>query len=155
MLLLKYNLSKLELFLDNKFDFLKRGSNKIFRNFISNYKSIDLERFFMKEDELLADLSCNGFKKREWKGVIDTDYDPLHHLTDILKETEGLRPLDKFRILNLRFKLPYQMLYKVDRTSMFNSVEARPLFLNNNIVDASFILSVGFFNFIKLPFKLS
>jgi asparagine synthase (glutamine-hydrolysing) len=131
------NLSKLELFLDNKFDFLKRGSNKIFRNFISNYKSIDLERFFMKEDELLADLSCNGFKKREWKGVIDTDYDPLHHLTDILKETEGLRPLDKFRILNLRFKLPYQMLYKVDRTSMFNSVEARPLFLNNNIVDAS------------------
>jgi len=135
------NLSKLEIFLDDRFDFLIRRPGKIFSNFISNHKGANLERLFMYEDELLADLSCNGFKKREWREVIDTDYDPLHHLKNILNELEGLRPLDKHRILNLRFKLPYQMHYKVDRTSMFNSVEARPLFLNNKIIDVALSIS--------------
>ena len=76
------------------------------------------------------------------ENVIDfLDYDPLHHLKNILNELEGLRPLDKLRILNLRFKLPYQMLFKVDRVSMFNSDEARPLFLNNKIIDAALTIS--------------
>ena len=135
------NLNKLEVFLDKKFDFIIRHPSKIFSNFIANYKRIDLARFFMFENELLADLSCNGFKTREWQEVIKTDYDPLHYLKDMLAELEGLRPMDKFRILNLRFKLPYQMLYKVDRASMFNSVEARPLFLNNKIIDAALSIS--------------
>ena len=59
----------------------------------------------MFENELLADLSCNGFKTREWQEVIKTDYDPLHYLKDMLAELEGLRTMDKFRILNLSFKL--------------------------------------------------
>ena len=95
----------------------------------------------MPEKDLLIDLSCNGFKKREWKDLIDTDYDPFHYIDTILDELDGLRPLDKFRILNLRFKLPYQMLFKVDRASMYNSVEARPLFLNNKIIDAALNIS--------------
>ena len=33
------------------------------------------------------------------------------------------------------------MLYKVDRASMFNSVEARPLFLNNDIIDSALSIS--------------
>ena len=86
-------------------------------------------------------MSCNGFKKREWKDLIDTDYDPFHYIDTILDELDGIRPLDKFRILNLRFKLPYQMLFKVDRASMYNSVEARPLFLNNKIIDAALNIS--------------
>jgi asparagine synthase (glutamine-hydrolysing) len=135
------NLSKLEVFLDDRFDFLIRHPSKIFSNLISNYKGSDLARFFMFEDELLTDLSCNGFKKREWGDAIETDYDPLHYIKDILNELEGLRPMDKFRILNLRFKLPYQMLFKVDRASMFNSVEARPLFLNNKVIDAALSIS--------------
>ena len=49
--------------------------------------------------------------------------------------------IDKLRILNLKFKLPYQMLYKVDRASMYNSVEARPLFLHNMIVDSALRIS--------------
>jgi asparagine synthase (glutamine-hydrolysing) len=44
-------------------------------------------------------------------------------------------------MLNLKFKLPQQMLFKVDRASMFNSVEARPLFLNNKIIDAALSVS--------------
>ena len=135
------NLSKLEKFLDPKFDRLIRLPGKILANPISKYKSIDLTRLFLSEKDLLIDLSCNGFKKREWNDVIDTDYDPFHYLNNILNELDGLRPLDKFRILNLRFKLPYQMLFKVDRASMYNSVEARPLFLNNRIIDTALSIS--------------
>ena len=135
------NLYKLERFLDKKFDFLLRHPGKIFRGLLSKFKHYDLERIFMKENDLLIDLSCNGFKKREWENLIDSDYDPFHYLNTILKDLDGLRPLDKLRILNLKFKLPYQMLYKVDRASMYNSVEARPLFLNNKIVDAALKIS--------------
>jgi asparagine synthase (glutamine-hydrolysing) len=135
------NLNKIEKFLDKRFDFLLRYPGKVFHNFITNYRGFDLDRFFMHEDDLLVDLLCNGFKKREWSDVIDTNYNPLHHLTRILDELEGLRPLDKLRILNLRFKLPYQMLYKVDRASMFNSVEARPLFLHNAVIDTALSIS--------------
>jgi asparagine synthase (glutamine-hydrolysing) len=130
------NLKKLEMFLDSGFDIIRSFglfSNKL----ISKYSKFDLERFFMSENDLLADLSCNGFKKREWESVISTEYDPLHYIKDALEELSGYSPLDKFRLLNLRFKLPYQMLYKVDRASMFNSVEARPLFLNNRIVETA------------------
>ena len=135
------NLSKIERLLDKKFDFLKRYSGKIARKIFSSYKSYNLERLFMGENDLLIDLSCNGFKEREWRADIDTDYDPLHYLDRILKDLKGLRPLDKLRILNLKFKLPQQMLFKVDRASMFNSVEARPLFLNNKIIDAALSVS--------------
>ena len=135
------NLSKIERLLDKKFDFLKRYSGKIARKIFSSYKSNNLERLFMGENDLLIDLSCNGFKEREWRADIDTDYDPLHYLDRILKDLKGLRPLDKLRILNLKFKLPQQMLFKVDRASMFNSVEARPLFLNNKIIDAALSVS--------------
>ena len=135
------NLSKLEKLEEKKFDSLIRLPGKIFATPISKYKSIDLTRLFMSEEDLLIDLSCNGFKKREWADLIDTDYDPFQHIHNILNELDGLRPLDKFRILNLRFKLPYQMLFKVDRASMYNSVEARPLFLNNRMIDTALSIS--------------
>tara|TARA_Y100000768_G_scaffold358752_1_gene314777 strand:- start:2154 stop:3962 length:1809 start_codon:yes stop_codon:yes gene_type:complete len=135
------NLQKIETFLDKKFDILRKFSGKIFKTIISKYSKQDADRFFMNETELLEDLSCNGFKKREWNDVIETDYDPLIHVRNILCELNGLKAMDKLRILNLRFKLPYQMLYKVDRASMFNSVEARPLFLNNKIIDSALNIS--------------
>ena len=135
------NLRRLEPLLDDKFNIFRKFPNKFLSKFISNFKGADLARFFMDEDDLLCDLSCNGFKKREWQDAVYSDYDPLHHVRKILNELDGLRPLDKFRILNLRFKLPNQMLYKVDRASMFNSVEARPLFLNNHVIDAALSIS--------------
>ena len=135
------NLNKLERFLDQKYDFILRKPASLLNPIMSRFKNIDLERLFMSEKDLLIDLSCNGFKRREWKSEIDTDYDPLHYITNILAKLDGLRPLDKHRILNLKFKLPFQMLYKVDRASMFNSVEARPLFLNNKIIDIALSIS--------------
>ena len=135
------NLKKLEKFLDKKFDLLFRYPEKLFHKLFKNLRGFDLERIFMSEDELLTDLSCNGFKIREWDDVINTNYDPLHHVKGILEELDGLRPLDKLRILNLRFKLSNQILYKADRASMFNSVEARPLFLHNSVIDSALSIS--------------
>ena len=135
------NLKKMEILLDKKFDLLRKYPGNFFKTVLSKYSRHDVDRFFMNETELLEDLSCNGFKKREWGNVIDTDYDPLIHVRNILSELDGLKPMDKLRIMNLRFKLPYQMLYKVDRASMFNSVEARPLFLNNKIIDSALNIS--------------
>ena len=130
------NLKKIERYLNPKFDTL-RYPMRYLSNLVPNSINNNFHRLFMFEDELLQDLLCNGFKKKEWNNVIDTNYDPLHHLDKIIQELDGLSPLDKLRILNLKFKLPYQMLYKVDRASMYNSVEARPFFLNNKVVDAA------------------
>ena len=135
------NLQKIEALLDKKFDVLRQFSGRLLKTVLSKYRNYDADRFFMSETELLEDLSCNGFKKREWTDVIESDYDPLIHVRNILCELDGLKAMDKLRILNLRFKLPYQMLYKVDRASMFNSVEARPLFLNNKIIDSALNIS--------------
>ena len=66
------NLSKLEKFLDPKFDPFIRLPGKIFAKPISKYKNIDLTRLFLSEKDLLIDLSCNGFKKREWKDLINS-----------------------------------------------------------------------------------
>ncbi len=135
------NLKKMQIFLDTKFDLFRKYPGNFFKILLNKYSKHDIDRFFMNETELLEDLSCNGFKKREWKNIIDTDYDPLIHVRNILCELDGLKAMDKLRIMNLRFKLPYQMLYKVDRASMFNSVEARPLFLNNKIIDSALNIS--------------
>ena len=135
------NLKKLEPYLNSKLDHIIRSPFKYPARLFSSFFGLDFSRFFMNEDDLLKDLLCNGFKMREWQGLIDTDYNPLHYLNNILSVRDSLSPLDKLRILNLEFKLPYQMLYKVDRASMFNSVEARPIFLNNTIVDASLKIS--------------
>ena len=135
------NLKKIERFLDSRFDFFIRYPGKLLNSLISSYKGADLARFFMYEDELLMDLLCNGFKTREWGKAINADYDPMHYLKNILNTLNDYSPMDKLRILNLRFKLPYQMLFKVDRASMHNSVEARPLFLNNKIVDSALNIS--------------
>ena len=97
----------------------------------------NIHRLGLSGNQLLLDLSSNGFKLHERSGVIDSDYDPSHHVLKIIDEYKDLDPLSKFRILNLVFKLPNQMLYKVDRASMYNSVEARALFLNDSMVEAA------------------
>ena len=134
-------LSKMEKLLSQKYDVVRSISKGIFGCIASFYNGADLARVFMNEKELLVDLSCNGFKKREWADSIESEYDPFHHVRAILDEVDDLDTISKYRILNLTFKLPNQMLYKVDRASMFNSVEARPLFLNDNIVETALNIS--------------
>ncbi|MEL0237898.1 MAG: asparagine synthase-related protein [Gammaproteobacteria bacterium] len=135
------NLKKMEFVLNKKFDRCRQISAKILSNPFSKLRGIEFDRFLMNESSLLKDLMCNGFKIREWEKLINVEYDPLHYLANVLEPLEGSRPLDKLRILNLKFKLPYQMLYKIDRASMFNSIEARPLLLNNKVIDSALQIS--------------
>jgi asparagine synthase (glutamine-hydrolysing) len=134
-------LNKMSKILNPKFDSLRGGLNSIFDVVPDKFKDTNFQRFFMDENSLLIDLSCNGFKKRAWGSGISSDYDPLHHVERLLKDYDGMDVISKFRMLNLSFRLPNQMLYKVDRTSMFNSVEARPVFLNNRIVELALKIS--------------
>jgi len=130
-------LSKMKSILNPKFDLIRKSANSIAKHIPNKYKSANFERFFLNTKDLLVDLSCNGFKKREWGEGINSDYDPFHHVENLMNDFSGLDVMSKFRLLNLTFKLPNQMLYKVDRASMFNSVEARPIFLNDNIVNCA------------------
>lgn len=132
------NLKKMNPILNKSFDNLRKKTGAIFKNLIpKKFQNPNFERYFMNSNELLTDLSCNGFKEREWADGLKTDYDPHHYIKNIIDEYQGIDTFEKFRILNLLFKLPNQMLYKVDRASMYNSVEARPLFLDNRVVDVS------------------
>jgi asparagine synthase (glutamine-hydrolysing) len=135
------NLNRIKTILDPRFDTARRGIRSIFGYIPDKYKTANFNRYFMNEKDLLTDLSCNGFKKREWGEGINSDYDPFHHIETLMSDFSGLDVISKHRMLNLTFKLPNQMLYKIDRTSMFNSVEARPVFLNDRIVNCA--LSIG------------
>ena len=131
------NLNNMRAILNPKLDLIRKGVNSIRRHIPNKYRTINFERSFLNKKDILVDLSCNGFKKREWVDGIDSDYDPLHHVETLMNDFLHLDVISQFRILNLTFKLPNQMLYKIDRTSMYNSVEARPIFLNDNIVNCA------------------
>ena len=53
----------------------------------------------------------------------------------MLLQVSELSDFKKLRYLSVKFKLPNQMLYKVDRASGVNSCEARPIYLDNRIID--------------------
>ena len=133
-------LKRLEPFLSKKYDVIRKILKFLFGRLLSKYKGRDLTRIFMNEEEILIDLSCNGFKLSEQAASryeINSEYDPTHYVKKILDKYNDLDIVSKFRILNLTFKLPNQMLYKIDRASMFNSVEARPIFLNDRNVNCA------------------
>lgn len=137
-------LNRLKPILNKRFNGIRNLSKLGLSRSISKYKGRDLTRIFLGEEELLIDLTCNGFKLSEQLASgynMNSDYDPTHYVKKLLDNYEDLDVVGKFRLLNLMFKLPNQMLYKVDRASMFNSVEARPIFLNDRIVDCA--LSMG------------
>ena len=132
------NLKAMSVVLNENYDGIRHIADIIVKKIVpKRYQGSNFDRYFMNSDDLLTDLSCNGFKKREWGDGIQSDYDPHHYVKKIIENYQGMESVEKFRILNLLFKLPNQMLYKVDRASMYNSVEARPLFLNDKVVDVA------------------
>ncbi len=100
-----------------------------------------LYRAFLPAPELLADIMSNGLKSLELETLVANGYDPRHHVRKAVDANKELDPLSMLRMLNLTFKLPNQMLYKIDRASMYNAVEARPIFLHDAVVDVALSLS--------------
>jgi asparagine synthase (glutamine-hydrolysing) len=93
--------------------------------------------------ELFSDLMALVFKKRELISILGQElkaelvhYNPYHIIDEYLSEIPSdYSYLQKLRYLDLKLTLPDDMLVKVDRMSMFNSLEVRPLFLHPDIVD--------------------
>ena len=80
-----------------------------------------LEYFWKFERDMLINLTCNGFKLSEQLASgynVNSDYDPTHYVKKILDDNEHLDVMNEFRLLNLSFKLPNQMLYKESRQSV-------------------------------------
>ncbi|MGR8934302.1 MAG: asparagine synthase (glutamine-hydrolyzing) [Gammaproteobacteria bacterium] len=97
-----------------------------------------LYRAIASNRELMCELSAIAVRPREVKDFLTPDlrdYDPRCHIEKRLRDVENLAPLDQLRYLDVVFKLPEQMLFKVDRASMAASVEARAFYLYHPLVE--------------------
>ena len=91
-----------------------------------------LYRIAAGDDELMCDLSAAAIRPRDVMAIIDrdlADYDPREHITKRLDPIRDLPLLTQMRYLDVTFKLPEQMMFKVDRASMASSIESRAFFL--------------------------
>lgn len=102
-----------------------------------------LYRLGINGSELFSDLMALVFKKRELISMLGQElkselahYNPYHIIDEYLSEIPSdYSYLQKLRYLDLKLTLPDDMLVKVDRMSMVNSLEVRPLFLHPDIVE--------------------
>jgi asparagine synthase (glutamine-hydrolysing) len=100
-------------------------------------------RVGLSEDDLFPDLMAINFKRRELDAILGPGlkaelkhYDPYHHVRKYLAEIPAdYSYVQKLRYLDLKLTLPDDMLVKVDRMSMLNSLEVRPLFLHADVVE--------------------
>lgn len=86
---------------------------------------------------LLTDLKTVEKYRIQWK--IDKDYDPCWYLKQYDKKE--LPPMTRARYLDFKTYLPGDVLTKVDRVSMANSLEARVPLLAREMVEFAFSLS--------------
>ena len=129
------NLSRLNI--DNKI-------LKTLKEFVLNEKFIDKtsinnRRFiqlFLPLDKLLDSLISNCFK--EWEIIPLLNLKGKEIIRSRIKEfnlDDHCFVEDKIKKLFLKQKLPNQMFYKVDRSSMYYGIESRPPLVENNILD--------------------
>src|SRR5262249_17528868 len=69
---------------------------------------------------------------------------PAPWLESLFGETDGLDPVDAAMSVDVRSYLPYDLLVKVDITSMANSLEARSPFLDHEVMELAARLPARF-----------
>ncbi len=126
------------------FGFALKGA-KLTSSLLPNESDVkqQLYRLGIVGSELFSDLMALVFKKRELISILGQElkselahYNPYHIIDEYLSEIPNdYSYLQKLRYLDLKLTLPDDMLVKVDRMSMYNSLEVRPLFLHPDIVD--------------------
>ena len=129
------NTSRLNI--DNKI--LKNLKELILNEKFINKTSINNRRFiqlFLPLDKLLDSLISNCFKEWELIPILNTKGKEI--IRSRIKEfnlEDHYYVEDKIKKLFLKQKLPNQMFYKIDRSSMYYGIESRPPLVENNILD--------------------
>lgn len=112
----------------------------------SDYKR-QLFRIGLEDDELIFDLLAIVFKERELKNIAGPrllkamkNYSSFNVIKEHLKNIKVDSMIQKLRYIDIKLTLAEDMLVKVDRTSMLNSLETRAFFLHPKILEVAFQL---------------
>lgn len=100
------------------------------------YSRDSIKKLSLHEAELFDSLVSNAYKDWELAPFLTKKgFDRLQANRIRLNGLEDLTLMNKLRYIMISQKLCNQMLYKVDRSSMHNGVEARPVYLDNDLVE--------------------
>ena len=102
---------------------------------LSPYIPRSVYQLSLDENILFDSIVSNGFKVWEMSNFLTKDAYNIISNDLIISEYPDFSMIEKLRFLFMKQKLPNQMFYKVDRSSMAYGVEARPILCSNRIVD--------------------
>ncbi len=134
-----YKLKKLMLFLPKKLkyiliDSLSDNKENSFLNFLRKFK-----RFLESYDKELEKMQINyldQLNNKEYKGLFGSEKKILSN--SLFTGSQNFTKLNKVLFRDFRFSLLGDMLVKLDRHSMANSIELRSPLLDKNLVNLSF-----------------
>lgn len=95
--------------------------------------------------DLHYELMCLGFDDIGRKKILKSDFSDIKHsLAEIFDSYQATSSVERGQYVDLNIVLEGDMLTKVDRMCMRNSLEARVPFLDSKIVEAAFRMPVNY-----------